>query len=177
MGRTTNELLEKHGARRVCAYGEGDDDATLEEDFDKWRDEMWPVMFAAFHPDGAAGADADGTLAGEGGISESRKRGRTSSKVVDLEFMTRVILDEAVAEERRNREYDIGHLNSESMKFVSAKASTKSGSADGKLSIHSSSKFYFISAECPVKENRELRQPADGGCTRHIEVDISNSGK
>lgn len=175
MGRTTNELLEKHGARRVCAYGEGDDDATLEEDFDKWRDAMWPVMIAAFHPDGAAGADGEDPVAGEGGMSESRKRARTSSKV-DLDFTARPVLEEEVADLKRSREYDLGHLNSESMKLVSAKVSSKTAGSDGKLQIHSSSKFYFISAQCPVTANRELRLPADGGVTRHIEVDISKTG-
>ena len=39
MGRLTNKQLEKFGARRVYRYGEGDDNASLEEDFDAWREE------------------------------------------------------------------------------------------------------------------------------------------
>ena len=163
MGRTTNELLEKHGARRVCPYGEGDDDATLEEDFDKWRDAIWPVMIAAFHPDGAE-EDAADVLPGEGGISESRKRVRTSSKV-EIEFAARPVLEEEVADLKRSREYDVGHADSK-----------KSSAGEGKLFINSSTKFYFTAEDCPVIVNKELREPADGGVTRHIEVDISKSG-
>lgn len=175
MGRTTNQLLEQHGARRCCPYGEGDDDATLEEDFDKWRESMWPVMIAAFHPDGASVGDGSDALAGEGGMSESRKRARTNSKV-ELEFYTRVVMEEEVPELQMSREYDLGH--SESLKFVSGKSvSSKSSSAKGKLNIHSSCKYYFVAHDCPVTVNRELRLPADGGVTRHIEVDISGSGE
>ena len=44
MGRTTNELLEKLGARRMFEYGEGDDNEELEEDFESWREAMWEAM-------------------------------------------------------------------------------------------------------------------------------------
>lgn len=54
MGKTTNTALEALGGTRMFDYGEGDDDATLEEDFDAWRAQLWPALTRAFHPDAAA---------------------------------------------------------------------------------------------------------------------------
>lgn len=43
--------------------------------------------------------------------------------------------------------------------------------------INNSTKHFFdsYSFEAPVVVNRELRSPADGGSTRHIEIDISGT--
>jgi NADPH-ferrihemoprotein reductase len=49
MGKLTNKLLEKLGGKRVVEYGEGDDDGTLEEDFDAWKAKLWPSFKAHFH--------------------------------------------------------------------------------------------------------------------------------
>ena len=48
MGKTTNSYLERLGAQRVATYGEGDDDADLEEDFEAWKAAMWPQLVAHF---------------------------------------------------------------------------------------------------------------------------------
>ena len=44
MGKRTNAALESFGAKRVYPYGEGDDDGTLETDFDQWKSELWPAL-------------------------------------------------------------------------------------------------------------------------------------
>jgi sulfite reductase alpha subunit-like flavoprotein len=41
MGRLVNQRLGEMGATPVYRYGEGDDDGTLEEDFDGWKADMW----------------------------------------------------------------------------------------------------------------------------------------
>jgi NADPH-ferrihemoprotein reductase len=41
MGRLVNQRLGELGASPVYRYGEGDDDGTLEEDFDGWKADMW----------------------------------------------------------------------------------------------------------------------------------------
>lgn len=51
MGRITNEVLEKYGATRVYEYGEGDDDGTLEEDFEEWKKNLWPALLMDACPD------------------------------------------------------------------------------------------------------------------------------
>lgn len=40
--------------------------------------------------------------------------------------------------------------------------------------VQLSSKHYFTASEAPVTEKRELRSPADGGSTIHIEIDASD---
>ncbi|EQC33246.1 hypothetical protein SDRG_09229 [Saprolegnia diclina VS20] len=44
VGRAINTLMEKHGAVRVYPHGEGDDDDSLEEDFDAWRADLWKTL-------------------------------------------------------------------------------------------------------------------------------------
>ena len=44
MGKRTNAALESFGAKRVYPYGEGDDDGTLDADFDQWKSELWPAL-------------------------------------------------------------------------------------------------------------------------------------
>ena len=44
MGKLTDRKLQELGASRVFDYGEGDDDANLEEDFDQWKAKMWAAL-------------------------------------------------------------------------------------------------------------------------------------
>ncbi|KAE9335352.1 NADPH--cytochrome P450 reductase 1 [Phytophthora rubi] len=48
MGRLVDRLMEAHGAQRMFHYGEGDDDATLDEDFDEWKEPLWKAMRKQF---------------------------------------------------------------------------------------------------------------------------------
>lgn len=56
MGRLVDRLLEGHGAQRMFHYGEGDDDATLDEDFDEWKEPLWKALRKQFI---AAGEDQE----------------------------------------------------------------------------------------------------------------------
>ena len=55
MGRVVDKQLEKYGATRLYKYGEGDDDGTLEEDFEGWKECLWTELRKEFI--GAASAD------------------------------------------------------------------------------------------------------------------------
>jgi NADPH-ferrihemoprotein reductase len=48
----TNAGLENLGGNRIFDYGEGDDDASLEDDFENWRAKLWPSLVQQFHPEG-----------------------------------------------------------------------------------------------------------------------------
>ena len=54
MGKVTNALLEKLGGQRCFEYGEGDDDGSLEEDFEAWKSKLWPSLLKKFHPAGVS---------------------------------------------------------------------------------------------------------------------------
>ncbi|ETV88103.1 hypothetical protein H257_01459 [Aphanomyces astaci] len=44
IGRAVDAQLAKHGAQRVFPLGEGDDDGSLEEDFDAWKEKLWSTL-------------------------------------------------------------------------------------------------------------------------------------
>eukprot|EP00742_Colponemidia_sp_Colp-10_P004103 GILJ01004378.1.p1 GENE.GILJ01004378.1~~GILJ01004378.1.p1 ORF type:complete len:648 (+),score=114.84 GILJ01004378.1:54-1997(+) len=46
MAKRFDECLEKWGATRMFNKGEGDDDGTLEDDFSKWKEELWPTVLS-----------------------------------------------------------------------------------------------------------------------------------
>jgi NADPH-ferrihemoprotein reductase len=43
-GRVTDAGLSAAGAERMFPYGEGDDDGTLEDDFDAWKEKFWAAV-------------------------------------------------------------------------------------------------------------------------------------
>ena len=44
MGRLVDKRLEELGATRVYKRGDGDDDVTLEEDFEEWKENLWHAL-------------------------------------------------------------------------------------------------------------------------------------
>jgi NADPH-ferrihemoprotein reductase len=41
MGKLLDKELEKLGGTRVFKYGEGDDNSSLEDDFNEWKNNIW----------------------------------------------------------------------------------------------------------------------------------------
>lgn len=48
-GRAVDRRMEELGAKRVIKLGEGDDDASLEDDFAQWKQQFWGAAVPAFH--------------------------------------------------------------------------------------------------------------------------------
>jgi NADPH-ferrihemoprotein reductase len=59
MGKTVNEQMAKLGARSIFEYGEGDDDCSLEDDFDAWKEKLFPALLKLYHPDGKKSEEAN----------------------------------------------------------------------------------------------------------------------
>lgn len=49
IGRKIDERMEKFGAQRIFRRGEGDDDASIEDDFSAWKKDLWPALCAHFN--------------------------------------------------------------------------------------------------------------------------------
>ncbi|KAF0691124.1 hypothetical protein As57867_017541, partial [Aphanomyces stellatus] len=68
VGRNVDRLMAKHGAERVYPLGEGDDDGSLEEDFDAWKEQLWSTLRKA---DGYTGEDDDAVAADSKGKTKA----------------------------------------------------------------------------------------------------------
>jgi NADPH-ferrihemoprotein reductase len=130
MGRDFNEKLALLGAERVFDYGEGDDDATLEDDFENWKGIVMPAL---------------------------AKRYRPSSSIP-------IALDDAISE-KVHLTYDV-----RTSKPVSSPKIPSSNL------ISTTSKYFFSCHPVTVTKNKEMRTPADGGHTVHMEFDLTNTG-
>jgi len=49
-GRKINEYMEKLGAERIYKYGEGDDNDSLEDDFNEWKSGLWEGLKSVLTP-------------------------------------------------------------------------------------------------------------------------------
>ncbi len=47
-GRRTDQRLELRGGKRVAEYGEGNEDESLDEDFDVWKEKLWVQLCEVF---------------------------------------------------------------------------------------------------------------------------------
>ena len=159
MGKLVDKQMEKLGAERMYEYGEGDDDATLEEDFEAWKTKLIPALFNLFHPDGTAagGAGAEASIGSDGDSSSA-----ASAHKVRLQFT-------AVP----------ATIKDQSHRLPSAATVEEEMSHKGSSKIHSSTKHFFTAPRAKILVNRELRNTgagADIGSTRHIEIDLKNTG-
>ncbi|KAG6617378.1 putative NADPH-cytochrome P450 reductase [Phytophthora cinnamomi] len=104
MGRLVDRLMERHGAQRMFHYGEGDDDATLDEDFDDWKEPLWKALRKQF-------------IAGE----EDQQQESGAEKDVDGEMLTAPEYEYELVEIRASEAEKLAGAT----KDVKMKASTK----------------------------------------------------
>ena len=163
-GRTLNKLLEEKGATRVAEYGEGDDDGSMEDDFEQWRDQLWPQLTQTF-----------GTKIGHtsGGSLSSWKPSYSVTWMETSVDQKLIALKSAAARKKVTTEVEKG---------------MNSNDPDKKIAL--SSQSYFYAKEVRVVSNSELRKDGgtlgrdgtgvdqDGqfGSTVQVEFDLSASG-
>jgi len=82
MGKLTDKHIETLGGERVFELGEGDDDGTLEDDFEAWVERLWPKLVKTFHP------DPEKIL---GARARSVSIGGHTTKKVTLQFKSEVV--------------------------------------------------------------------------------------
>lgn len=59
VGRYMDKQMETAGAKKFFERGEGDDDCSLEEDFNKWKKRLWPALCKKMGLDTAADASVE----------------------------------------------------------------------------------------------------------------------
>lgn len=159
-GRTCNEWLEKLGGKSVYKYGEGDDDATLEEDFEAWKEKLWKELRKAIkklnNPNYSSADDLAAMV--------EQESASLLTKTTRHDFEITVV--------------DSIHYQSQAAKDLHTAAIRKA--ASGKF--HNSTKHFITSPHATILVNRELRnvsyeglKTGELGSTRHIEIDIANT--
>lgn len=149
MGRLVHKKLGQFGASCIFEYGEGDDDGSLEEDFESWREQMWAQLKSTLVP---------ATSSCE--IVDSSAPHHQIAFTCDFDFDFDSRRHSAVGEEPSSS-------SSKKLKSLSESA------------IQHSTRHFFPQhyAEVPIVVHRELRQKPDddhGHSTLHLELDISS---
>ena len=62
-GRRLDARLDELGCQRVLPYGEGDDDAHMDDDFDKWSMALWPALTRLLEEGAQGGSNRGGAAA------------------------------------------------------------------------------------------------------------------
>lgn len=162
-GRTCNEWLGKLGAKTVFKYGEGDDDATLEEDFEAWKEHLWKELRKAINKLNNPNYSSADDLAALAAMEEQQSANLATKTRHDFEITV----------------VDTIQYQSQAAKDLHSAAIKKA--ASGKF--HNSTKHFITSPHATVIVNRELRNTSykglkagELGSTRHIEIDIANTG-
>ena len=164
MGRNVNRLLGDLGAQRAYDYGEGDDDGTLEEDFENWRDGLWPTLVARF-----GGAELAARQASAG--AAAALDWKPAYKVVWMD-----------SDSGRGR--DVQALASKARAKVIKQVLAGIEKHDPDRSVTRASLQYFHAKDTPVVSNVELRadngteadQDGEFGATVQVDFNLAAAG-
>jgi len=150
VGKYVDKALEELGGERVFDLGVGDDDGDMEEDFEGWRERLWPALLEAFHPAGVLGKakSADDLRVLATGLD-----GEGAVELPKLPFTLELAPPADQLAATRQLEASAPPPNA-----------------------HTSTKHLWTATRVKVVANSELRTPKDPGSTRHIEVDIHSTG-
>lgn len=154
MGKFTDQSLGKFNAQRVYDYGEGDDDGTLEEDYDNWKSSLWLTLLKKFHPDNQNEED-------------SNDNKQFDYQKVELSY-TLELLDK-----RHSARLEQNPFNAEALS-LKANASTRFYFNSVKSKIQCNRELRGnAGASIKINGNGSTNSGKDIGSTRHIELDLS----
>jgi NADPH-ferrihemoprotein reductase len=164
MGKLIDQLLEKFGGKRIFNYGEGDDDGTLEEDFDKWKSTLWSSLKEKL---GAPATTGEENSEAAGRDSPTRRTRTDSFHHVHLDYTVKTL--------GKN-----GDLSNSTIEKLRKEHQTK-------RKIQNSTKHFFNPKFVPLSTKKELRNQdffppilTDGndgvGSTLHLEFNLKGSG-
>ena len=162
MGKLVDSHMERLGATRMHPYGEGDDDANLEDDFDEWRQDLWKSV-------------RQNVFGDDGGDEENSPDGADVASLLappqELQFRTMRVSAPAVARDGGTK---ARHL---AWDALALRRELKLPAPPEGVSIDMVTRQYYSMVPVRVMVNEELRQePSDGNSTRHIELDLKGTG-
>ena len=170
MGKSTDKLLETLGGRRMFEYGEGDDDGTLEEDYDNWKALLWPSLLKQYHPDYAAGS-----IRHNKSLSEFEK----FEQKIELSYNIEVLDEKRSARLAANPVNPLAlstKANSSTRYYFTAVDSKVQVNRELRGQYNSQSNGNGISKGNGTSSHSKLpvvTTGADLGSTKHIEIDLS----
>jgi NADPH-ferrihemoprotein reductase len=150
MGNRTDRRLAELGAEGLVEVGTGDDDAGLEEDFDRWKKTLWAPFCAKFELD-------------EPDSSAPKKIHR------------RLRMIEHKADYKPSDRSNLGHWRAEQ----DAEGSSAAAAAAAAASSSSSTRVYDVKTPylAPIRVNRELHTEQSDRSCRHVEIEIGDALK
>lgn len=161
MGKSVHGRLETLGAKLVYKYGEGDDDGSMDIDFQTWREGLWLALQA---------------------LNASTDNGSPSGDIV--RSITRTASINTVSGSPSKLEWTVNFVNDKKMiktyeslqdtGIMDANERTERVTAAGRAS-----KPYYEAVTAKVVKNIELRpseRPTGSGSTRHVEIDVGSVG-
>lgn len=152
-GRFIFKRLGELGAEACAVYGEGDDDGSMEEDFDSWKEALWQALTKSAAAPGSATAAA-------GGAGASVDTPAPAPELPPMPW----------------RVHWLAKLEPEHAHPAVRYERARTLLANKDIETDLVSKAYFTAKEVKVVATRELRQaPSLGNSTVHIELDMAGS--
>jgi NADPH-ferrihemoprotein reductase len=155
-GKQCDAGLKEFGGQPVYKYGEGDDDGTLEEDFDAWKENLWS---------GITG----------GSIRAGANDAEDAMETVSLTFDINTVNTNSAQSDTNRGAAGIAARDAPASMLSSASAASSK--------MPASLKHFYSSPRATVTTNRELRNLSFGksdkegiGSTRHIEINLRDVG-
>ena len=155
MGIDVDKYLSSLGANRISELGLGDDNGTLEDDFEQWKQRFIATIMVKYHPN-----------AESLGFTQEKLTALCGSSASSVE--TEVTIPAKI-----KSDFTIEFLSKSSSNKVTPNLNPKA--------MNTSTRHFFTAPSAPLLVNKELRKQngknnQDSGSTRHIELSLVGTG-